>query len=159
MFAERDRAVRVAQIRHAIEESSTWGEFRRGLPAGEWEDRIQVYFDAAEEEPPVDDAPFTSDDVLGYGEGDYPEWLLQVQLEWFPKELIEKYGGNVGDTVHNGPPLDLPADKADAIAEDLRALGHTLERRVADYAGSYCHVFSHGLSVRCQPNGVNCDRP
>ena len=129
VFAERRRAERVAQIRAALENSATWGEFRRALPECEWEDRFQSYYDDAEEQPPADDKPFViADAAPEYFDGDYPEWLRQVQLEWFPQELIAKYGGEVGETVHNGPALDLPGDKADQIAEDLRALGHTVER-------------------------------
>lgn len=129
VFAERSRAERVAQIRAALENSATWGEFRRALPEGEWEDTFQDYYDDAEEEPPADDVAFVVNDAVpGYADGDYPEWLRQVQLEWFPKELIAKYDGEVGETVHNGPALDLPGDKAEEIAEDLRALGHTVER-------------------------------
>lgn len=128
VFAERQRAERVAQISDALENSTTWGEFRRALPAGEWEQRFQAYYDDAEEQPPADEDPFDAEEIPGYTEGDYPEWLRQVQLEWFPRDLIVKYGGAVGVTVHNGPVLDLPGDKAEQIAADLRALGHTVER-------------------------------
>ena len=53
-----------------------------------------------------------------------PEWVRQSQLDWFPEELIDKYGGTLYRTRLNGDALDLPADKAEQIAEDLRALGH-----------------------------------
>ena len=55
-----------------------------------------------------------------------------MQLEWFPEDLIVKYGGEVGETVHNGPALDLPGDKAEEIAADLRAMGHRVERTDLD---------------------------
>jgi hypothetical protein len=97
VFAERSRAERVAQIRAALENSATWGEFRRALPEGEWEDRFQDYYDDAAEQPPADDVAFViADAAPEYFDGDYPEWLRQVQLEWFPQELIVKYGGEVG---------------------------------------------------------------
>ncbi len=134
VFAERSRAERVAQIRAALENSATWGEFRRALPEGEWEDIFQDYYDDAEEKSPDDDKPFDSDDVPGYAEGDYPEWLQQVQLDWFPPELIAKFGGDVGSTVLSGPVLDLPADRAEEIAAELRAMGHTVEETDLDIA-------------------------
>jgi len=106
VFAERRSAERVAQIRAALENSATWGEFRRALPEGEWEDIFQDYF----------------------------EWLQQVQLDWFPPELIAKFGGDVGSTVLSGPVLDLPADRAEEIAAELRAMGHTVEETDLDIA-------------------------
>ena len=127
VFAERSRAEYVAHIYKALQESKTWGEFRRNLPEGEWEDRFQVYFEDREEETPADDEPFDADAAPGYTEGDYPAWLAQEQLGWFPPELIREYGGDVANSVLNGEFLDLPSDKAEQIAEDLRAIGHTVE--------------------------------
>lgn len=127
VFAERTRAERVASIIDALQNSTTWGEFRSALPEGEWAAHFKEYFGDAEEDPPTNDDAFEADDVVGYADGDYPEWLGQVQLEWFPKELIDKYGGEITQSVLNGSALDLPADKAEQIAEDLRALGHTVE--------------------------------
>ena len=127
VFAKRNRAAYVAHILKALEESETWGELRRNLPNGEWEEYFQPHFEDYEEEIPGDDEPFQAADAPGHEEGDYPAWLAQEQLEWFPPELIEKYGGDVGPSVLNGEFLELPADKAEQIAEDLRAMGHTVE--------------------------------
>lgn len=128
VFAERGRAAYVAHIWKALEESKTWGELRRNLPDGESEDYFQPHFDEFEEEVPGDDEPFQPDDAPGRADGDYPAWPAQEQLDWFPPELIKKYGGDVGPSVLNGEFLDLPADKAERIAEDLRAMGHVVER-------------------------------
>ncbi len=128
LFAKRDNAEYVAKIREALYQSKTWGEFRANLPAGEWED-LEPQLD----EPP-DDEPFKADDIPGHADGDYPEWLRQSQLNWFPKDLIEKYDGEVTLTTLNGWVLDLPADRAEEIADDLRALGHTVEETNLDIA-------------------------
>jgi hypothetical protein len=128
VFAERWRAAYVAHIWKALYESKTWGEFRRNLPDGEWEDHFQTHFEDREEEVPADDELFGADEAPGLTEGDYPAWLAQEQLDWFPPELIKKYGGDVGSSVLNGEFLELPSDKAEEIAEDLRAMGHTVER-------------------------------
>jgi hypothetical protein len=130
LFAERDSAEKVAQILAALRQSTTWGEFRAKLPEGEWEDVLQYCFD---EDPPADDARFHRDIVPGYADGDYPEWLRSSALEWFPASLIEKHGGWVDTTVLNGDALELPAGKAEAIAEDLRAMGHRVERSDLDF--------------------------
>jgi len=130
LFAERDSAERVAQIRRALRESTTWGQFRAALPDDEWEDDLQYRFEF--DEDPADDEPFHGDMVPGYADGDYPEWLRQSQLDWMPRELIEKYAGEVSTTVLNGEVLDLPGYRAEEIAEDLRALGHRVQRTDLD---------------------------
>lgn len=127
LFAERSKAERVAQIKLALSEAKTWGEFRRGLPDDEWED-LPIEWD---EEPP-DDYLFSADVIPGYSDGDYPEWLQKTQLEWFPEDLAEKYGGEVASSMLNGPFLELPPDRAEEIAEELRLRGHTVEKTDLD---------------------------
>lgn len=127
VFAERNSAAYVAHILKALEDSKTWGELRLKLPDGEWDEHFQPHFEDYEEEVPADDELFQASDAPGYEEGDYPAWLAQEALDWFPPELIKKYGGDVGASVLNGNYLELPADKAKQIAEDLRAMGHTVE--------------------------------
>jgi hypothetical protein len=122
-FAPRERAEYVSKIYEAMRDSATWGELRRNLPKGEWE----AYFEECLEDSPDDDDDFDADEVPGHVDGDYPPWLAQEQLDWFPPELIAKYDGDVGSSVLNGPSLNLPADSAEAIADDLRALGHEVD--------------------------------
>lgn len=129
LFAERSAAERVAEILDALRSSSTWGQFRANLPYGEWEDTLQYCFDG---DGPADDAPFHRDMVPGYADGDYPEWLRGSAAEWFPPSLIEKYGGWVETSVLNGDALELPAHLAEEIADDLRAMGHRVERTDLD---------------------------
>jgi hypothetical protein len=134
VFAERGRAEYVAHIYKALQDSKTWGELRRNLPDGEWVDHFQVYFDDHEEEIPADDELFDAEEAPGYAEGHYPAWVAQEQLYWFPKELIDKYGGDVDTSVLNGDFLELPADKAEQIADELRAMGHTVEPADLEFA-------------------------
>lgn len=126
VFAERWRAEYVDQIWKALLNSSTWGELRRNLPTGEWEYHFQDYFEDHEEDVPADDEPFDAECAPGRADGDYPPWLAQEQLDWFPKDLITKYGGDVYSSVLNGEALELSADKAEQIAADLRAMGHSV---------------------------------
>lgn len=123
VFAPRERAEYVAQIYTALRESSTWGEFRRKLPKGEWERYIEVVYEPV----PEKDWSFKPDDVPGHADGDYPPWLAQEQLRWFPQELISKYDGEIGTSVLNGPSLNLPAENADQIADALRAMGYSVD--------------------------------
>ncbi|KAA0087072.1 hypothetical protein CIW52_04235 [Mycolicibacterium sp. P9-64] len=122
LFAVRTSAEYVAKIRTALYQSKIWAEFKTKLPSGEWEKLEEQLGDVD------DDDPFTADDVPGHADGDYPEWLRQSQLGWFPPELIEKYDGEITLTTLNGWVLDLPAGKAEEIADELRALGHTVEQ-------------------------------
>lgn len=129
LFAKRESAERVAKIRDALHNSKTWGEVRAKLPDGEWESTFQNNFD----EVPGDDEPFGGPDCApGFADGDYPEWLRASQLDWLPEELIERYGGTLSRTMLNGDALDLPADKAEQIAEELRTMGHKVERTNLD---------------------------
>lgn len=130
LFADRSDAEYVAQIRRALYQSKTWGEFRKNLPEGEWE---RTFADRLDEAPDGEE-PFTADDAPGHADGDYPKWLRQSQLDWFPEDLIDKYDGEVGLSVLNGPMLDLPAGDAEEIAEELRQRGHVVERTELDIA-------------------------
>lgn len=130
LFAERSTAEYVAQIREALYQSDTWGHFRTKLPAGEWDRLVSKSW--VEPDELADDDRFTPDNIPGHADGDYPEWLRQSQLEWFPKELIEKHDGEVTLTTFSGWVLDLPAESTDAIVDDLRALGHTVEETDLD---------------------------
>lgn len=129
LFARRDDAERVAQIRIALDNSKTWGQFRASLPVGEWEENLADCF----EDVPADAEAFSADDVPGYADGDYPQWLMQTQLDWFPPELIARYGERQ-DSVLNGEMLELPAGQAEVVAAELRALGHTVEETDLDIA-------------------------
>ena len=129
LFAERDEAEYIAAIRAAMRESKTWGEFRAKLPDGEWENYFQEYFEGS---GTTYEQSFSHDCAPGAADGDYPKWLLQAQLEWFPEELIEKYGGSLRRTILNGDALELPADKAKEMAADLRAMGHEVEETDLD---------------------------
>ena len=126
VFAERHRAEEVAKIRHALDQSMTWGDLKRNLPDGEWDAHFQPYFADHGEGAPADSEPFDPGDAPGYEDGSYPTWLAQAQLDWFPSELIKEFGGEVGVCVFNGEVLDLPATAAEKIAEALRAMGHTV---------------------------------
>lgn len=125
VFAERDKAESVARIHAACEEALTWGEFRARLEPAEFAEVLD-YMDMEAGE--VDAAAtFNADHLPGYEDGDYPEWLQSTMLEWFPKDLIAQFGSHE-DSVFNGDFLELPAARADEIAEELRHRGHTVTR-------------------------------
>jgi hypothetical protein len=130
LFAERVTAQYYGQIARAVRDSTTWGEFRNALPENIWDEEFLSNFG---DEEPDDDEPFPADEYqYGYNDGQYiGGWPTEDELSWFPKDLIEKYQAQED---HTGPDYELlyfPHDTdADAIAEDLRARGHKVEKDV-----------------------------
>lgn len=128
------------QIYNALHSAKTWGEYRRLLPEGEWEERAEMYPVMSEDGKPLmrdgapvleyeegqdDDDPFDADSVPGVGDGDYPTWLQQSMIDWLPEPILEKYG-RYYDTRLNGDSVEFDSADRDAIVEELRALGHTV---------------------------------
>lgn len=132
VFADREKALYVAQIYEALD-SKTWGEFRAKLPAGGWQEFVEHWSGEDEEGNLVDDFPDGSAPFDGcYMETGYPEWLANTAVYWFPKDLVEKYGGWVDHNMASDDSLWLPGDQAEEIADDLRALGCTVEPSPVD---------------------------
>jgi len=125
VFAERDHAESVARLHAAFRTATTWGELRAGLTPEEY---AGVLFNSELDTEDVDPGdPFDADaDVPGYADGFYPAWLQAITLRWFPHELVARFG-QVLDTP-NGDAVEFPPERADEIAEQLRALGHTVTR-------------------------------
>lgn len=120
VFAERRLAESVNRVHTALRDATTWGELAAMVSPDEYAEILDN-----NDLRPTDvraDEPFDAErDVAGYADGDYPTWLQRVALGWFPAELVEKYG-MVGESMFHGQAVELPADQADAVASDLRAL-------------------------------------
>jgi hypothetical protein len=129
LFSERETAKRAAQIWRAVTQSTTWGEFRKTMPADIWKEVV----DLLDEDAPSDDTPISPDDVPGWGGDGYylGPWPPEAVIDWFPEDLIDKYGGSITPNP-NGANLELPVESADQIAADLRARGHTVEKSIDD---------------------------
>jgi hypothetical protein len=140
LFAERDTAKRAAQIWRAVMRSTTWGEFKKTMPVDLWEDVVEPLG----EDVPSDNAPFSSDDVPGWGnDGYYPgPWLPEAAVDWFPEDLIDKYGVAVLATP-NGLELWVPTEAADQVAAELRARGHTVEKSIDDLPEWISYVYGY----------------
>ena len=135
LFAERHTAEYYGQIARAVSDSTTWGEFRNALPPDVWNDVLSERGDDELD----DDEPFPHQEFQwGYNDGRFiGGWPTEDELSWFPKDLIEKYGGSADYTGPNYDQLYFPQGVADDIAEELRARGHlvekTLEGDLADW--------------------------
>jgi hypothetical protein len=131
-----ERALLVDQIHRAIEESKTWGEFRKRLPAGEYQ---RLYKDIFSSDPevigededarePGDDETFSSESVPGYSDGDYPPWVVQELHRYLPCEVTKEFAIRK-DTFVNGSYPHLDGAKIQLVVRRLRSLGYTLEHR------------------------------
>jgi hypothetical protein len=136
VFAPPKRALFVDQLRRAIEESRTWGEFRRRMPAGEYQRLYKEIFstdpdviaEAEDAREPADEEPFTSDRVPGFSDGDYPPWLAPEQDSYLPSELLRELATRA-DTFLNGSFWRLDPKNVALIVERLSVLGYRVERR------------------------------
>ena len=114
--------------------SSTWSAFRTSLPRGGWEEFLERFGGEYDDDGnPVDDFPTGSESFDNdYQQTGYPEWLANTELDWFPEDLIEKYGGSIEHSMASDDSLYLPAAAAEEIAADLRARGHNVEPSPVD---------------------------
>jgi hypothetical protein len=136
VFASPERALYIDQIHRAIEESNSWGEFRKRLPAGEYHALFEGQFSTDPEEieededlrEPDDDDGFTSECVPGYSDGDYPPWLAQEQGKYLPAEILEEFATRE-QSVINGGFWRVDAAWAQLIIERLTSLGYKIEER------------------------------
>lgn len=123
----------------ALTEARTYGEFRRMLPAGEWDEVIDRLHMIEEWEDREDDwlddkrfdwnTPFDSECVSGFSEGDYPAWSQAELDEILPKALLRKYATRAV-SVHNGGYWHIPHESAPALIADLQALGFHVDDEV-----------------------------
>lgn len=133
VFAPEKRALFVDQILRTINNSATFGEFRRNLPAGEWEklverDRESYEEDEGEYELPKDDDPFDPTWIPGFEVGDYLPWLQQEMLDWFPWDIARRFG-KMDTSALNGSCLILPMSAEKEIVDALKQEGYEVERR------------------------------
>lgn len=126
LFAERDTAEYYGRVARAIRDSTTWADFREALPEELWDEVI----DRRGDDVPDDEEPFPSAEFqYGYHDGWFlGGWPTEDELSWFPKDLIEKYGGSIDLTGPDYDQLYFPPGVAEDLAEELRARGHTVEK-------------------------------
>jgi hypothetical protein len=140
VFANVDIAVHEDAIYSAIRDSSTWGELRRLLPAGEW---LALTHDLFEREDEMededrshwenDDAPLRRDDLPRYDSGEYPpvrsEWLGNA--EDFPNALIKAHNQTLIASPFRSVHWQIPEECAESVAATLREWGYLVE--LADF--------------------------
>lgn len=124
VFAEKERALRIHKIHTAIQEATTWEEFRELMP---WDDykSFQRYFDQMGEPGFPLSGTFNSEMVPGFMDGIYPPWLQLEMTRILPKTVLEEFGKGTyttNDFYYHMNEEDLPE-----IKTRLEKLGHTVE--------------------------------
>ena len=109
-------------LRTALSRAKTWGEFRTQVSAERMREIVELI-----EDDPADHAGFAADELPGFADGDWPEWLHQEMLGWMPQDLITKFG-IVEDSVLNGQFLSIPEEAGEAVARDLEHRGWSCVR-------------------------------
>lgn len=132
VFAEEERAREIASIHHAIENSTTWGDFKAAMPPKEYEKIIEWYMEGIEydddvdeePQPPEPEEPFDGDFLIC--EGDYPPWLQAEMGRVIPHDLLHRYGKST-ETFTSGDFWNIPKTNIEPLVAELRALGFEVE--------------------------------
>jgi hypothetical protein len=134
VFAFEAEARRLDRIYWALEHAKTWGEFRRLLPEGEWDDVVEALDLTDQDNLQFEDdqspwiaflgQPFDACELTG--DGDYPKWLQQHMDKVLPPDLVEKYG-EWQRSSFNGEFLHIDPDHIDEIVTALRNRGYQVD--------------------------------
>lgn len=125
VFARRDEAHTVSRIRRALNNATTWRQFKDLMDPFEYQYLVEKNMGQRIDEVDLDER-FNADAIPGVADRYYPTWLQARMLEWFPKRLILKYDGEI--TSLRGDALIIPGEFADEVADDLRAEGYTVAK-------------------------------
>lgn len=125
VFARRDEAHTVARIRRALNNATTWGEFRDLMDPFEYQYLMEKNLGQSLDEINLAE-PFKAEAIPGVADRYYPTWLQARMLEWFPKRLILKYDGEI--TSLRGDALVIPGEYAEEVADDLRSEGYSVAK-------------------------------
>lgn len=133
LFARLETAETLVAIRKALENSSTWGDFRRLMPAAQLAQIERAMREDAEQnddalESPQDSDPFEGESVPGYSDGDWPTWIAASMLQELPEAVISAFG-TVQTSVLNGEFVEFEARDVPAIKAMLAELGWTTIER------------------------------
>ena len=128
VFAPKEVALRVAGLHRALAKARTWGQFRAMVSPADYSEVVRASFDDMYERRPTSTDKFSAEQVAGWSDGDYPEWLQQNMDLYLPEDLLQRYG-EAEETVINGDVWMIPPENAAAMIHELEALGFIVKRR------------------------------
>jgi hypothetical protein len=134
VFDSIEQALYAEAVNGALAEAQTWGEFRKMLPPGEWEDIEDALREAETGDEDDPDrlfwerarTPFDPSVIPGFSDGDYPRWAQQHMDDVLPGDLLAEFAEQQS-SIHNGSFWFIPHDRAEALAEALRSRGYRVE--------------------------------
>jgi len=126
IYATPERAVFHSRVRHALEESRTWADFRRAMPRKEYSRLLRELFDKNDVPRPGGLDAFDMDQIPGTDDASYPGWLLQEMLKGvLPADILEKYG-NYGESFASGSCVWILSKDLDEVNAELKRRGYEL---------------------------------
>lgn len=127
VFARKERAELVHRINVAMENATTWAEFRALMPRKEYSSIVRFFDDCGDPRPKGGDA-FSKGQVPGFDQGDYPPWLQSEMDRLFNASMLENFGARQ-DTFLNDPYWHITPEKAEEMAVYLRSCGAVVTER------------------------------
>jgi hypothetical protein len=118
-FADADTAAEEAEEIQAIASARTWGEARQ-LHTRHIHNPVRGDEDDEPQTSPPDDTPFDINDVASVQDGDWPPMVTARAFKLLPKDLQARFSGS-GETVFNGPYLEISLDREADLVAELRA--------------------------------------
>lgn len=126
IYATPERAVFHSRVKRALEDSTTWGEFRHAMPRKEYSRLLREIFDDNEKPRPHGSDVFSMDQIPGACDCDYPGWLQQEMLHGvLPEDILEKYG-QYGESFTSGACVSIRPDDLDEVNAELERRGYEL---------------------------------
>jgi hypothetical protein len=126
VFAPKDVAVAVDKLHRALKHARTWGEFRNMLPGDEYSRIVRASFDHLGERRPKSTDTFSPDQVAGWSDGDYPEWLQGDMDRYLPHAVLKEFGARQ-DTLVSGSFWMIPPENAEPMIATMKAMGFGVE--------------------------------
>ena len=126
-FLERDIALWYAYFFYASELAVTYGDFKRLVPNGVWEEMIQRFEWTEEGQPPDLSTPFDGGaDVPGASDGD---WHYPPAMKlWMPQEVQDRFGYHSASPVSGDYTLVLELKHESEIVKMMEEYGYLCER-------------------------------
>lgn len=126
IYATPERAEFHSQVKHALEDSKTWGEFRDAMPCEEYSRLLRELFDENDTPRPNESGAFSMDQIRGTDDCSYPGWLLQEMLHGvLPDDILEKYG-QYSESFVSGPCVSIRPEDLDEVNAELERRGYEL---------------------------------
>jgi hypothetical protein len=123
VFAPLYRAQELDRIHRALRDSRTWKELRDSLPWDQYKSIRRYFDDMGMRRPPLE-CGFSYEDIPGFCEGLYPDWL-QAEMEYYLfGKLLEPFGKSV--STGEGSYLHINRDKLPECVRCLEDNGYTV---------------------------------